>query len=201
MQVLCSDHHDRKHILGILHQDMAWKCTGNRTQTTAQRHKLRHLSLTLSVYATSLLHPLYFIHSLHALSLSCTLRLSEEVWCHVHHTLDWGMMSTHSDMSFPKNPHAMQPEPFSLVLLEDNQSITLEIFSLSSSHAPSLVKACSTGLIFDSKGISHFSQYLSYIYFHVTLETFWFPLDWWDYVGVLPLGVQVRQAPTGHKQL
>lgn len=69
-------------------------------QTTAQRHKLRHLSVTLSVYATSLLCPL-FITSLHALSTSCSLGWPKEEWCQVHHSLDWGMVSTHKDMSFP----------------------------------------------------------------------------------------------------
>lgn len=102
MQVLCNDHCDRKHFVGLLLQNVAQKCTSNRTQTTAQRHKLRHLSVTLSVYATSLLCPL-FITSLRALSTSCSLSWPKEEWCQVHHTLDWWMLSTHLDMSLPLN--------------------------------------------------------------------------------------------------
>lgn len=92
----------QKAFWGLLLQNVARKCTSNRTQTTAQRHKLRHLSVTLSVYATSLLCPL-FINSLHALSHSCTLSWPKEEWCQVHHILNWGMVSTHRDMSFPLN--------------------------------------------------------------------------------------------------
>lgn len=81
----------QKAFLGLLLQNVAQKCTSNRTQTTAQRHKLRHLSITLSVYATSLLCPL-FITSLRALSTSCSLSWPKEEWCQVHHTLDWWML-------------------------------------------------------------------------------------------------------------
>lgn len=92
----------QKAFLGLLLQNVARKCTSKRTQTTAQRHKLRHLSVTLSVYATSLLCPL-LITSLRALRTSCSLSWPKEEWRQVHHTLDWWMVSTHRDMSLPLN--------------------------------------------------------------------------------------------------
>lgn len=107
----------------------------------ATEHRQQHRDTSSDI---SLSHYLYMLHLCYSVMstvfhpftscLSCTPRLSEEVWCHVQHTLDWGMISTHRDMSFPQNPHATQPKPFPLVLLEDNQSDTLEILSLS--HAP-----------------------------------------------------------------
>lgn len=110
---------------------MARKCASNRTQTTAQTYKLWHLSVTLSVYATSLFFPLYFNHSLHAPSLFCTLRncdvrcttLSTEEWwahiatCHFFKTLMQFSKTTLSSCSpWRQSVHHLRnsyPDPYS----------------------------------------------------------------------------------------
>lgn len=104
MQVLCSDLHDRKHFRGLAPQDMARKMhrqknTDNSTET--------YLSVTLSVYATSLLHPLTSLSHpvLHSQAASGSVMPCAPDY----------------DMQFPQNLHTMQP----LFPLEDELSYNL----------------------------------------------------------------------------
>lgn len=169
--------------------------TDNSTETPTQT-----LSVTQSVYATSLLYPLHCIHSLHAFSLSCTLRLSKEVWCHGHHIL-WLRNDEHIQqhvISSKPSYNATTAFPCSSPW---RQSVHLVIFSHSTSC---LFNPSQTWL---SRSFCLVNQSPSYFCFHVSLKTSRFPLDWlfdWDCVGFLPLGgggVQVWQAPIGHKEL
>lgn len=166
--------------------------TDNSTETRAQTS----LCHTICICYISVISIVF--HSLHALSLSCTVRLSEEVWCLVHHTLHWGIMSTHSHMPFPQNPHAMQ-----LVFLEDNQPNSLDILSLSTSHAPSVAcknsEACSTVLILDSQDISQISLLFPFPCHsqNVLISSWLMRLTWVRY----PWGSRFGRFPTGHKKL
>lgn len=95
-------------ILGVLlHRTWHGKCTGKRTQTIVQRRKLKHLSVTLSVYATSLLHPLTPLSHpvLHSQAASGSVMPCAPDY----------------DMQFPQNLHTMQP----LFPLEDELSYNL----------------------------------------------------------------------------
>lgn len=124
---------------GLLLQDMARKCTSNRTtQTTAQRHERRHLSATLSVYATSLLCPLFYPFTpcskpllpsqagLRKSNIRCTTLSTEEWWAHTEacHFL-WTINAT-------KTSSSCSPWRQSVQRLINSVSCSLSLLSLTS---------------------------------------------------------------------
>lgn len=157
----------RKHFLGAsCCTDMAQKCTGNRTRTTAQTHKLWHLSVMLSVYATSLSHPLYLIRSPHAMSPSCTLRNCGSR-CTTFSTEEWQV-------------HIVT-RPFLKTLMQIKQT-TLSPCSLGCQLVHDLRNSQPDCYSYFHQSHVKLSKLVQRSMSHI--ESSQLPLDWWDYVSV-----------------
>lgn len=161
--------------------------TDNSTETRAQTSLCHTICVCYISVTSTVFHPSspcskpspHSQAGLRKRDVKCTTLSTEEWWAH-------------TDTSrFLKTLNAAQPKPFPLVLREDKQSLEI------SSHAPLGFHKTLNLLPLSLQSLS-----LLFPSFHVALKTSRFSLDWWDYVGVLPFrGVQVRQAPTGRRQL
>lgn len=119
------------------------------------------LSVTQSVYATSLLYPLYFIHSLHAFSFSCTLRL---LWLrndeHTQQHITFSNPSYNATTTVSSSPWRQLVQHFVLF-----------------SHSTSCLFNPSLNWL--SSSFCLVNQSPPYFCFHIfLLRTSWFPLVW-----------------------
>lgn len=161
-------------ILGVLlHRTWHGKCTGKRTQTIVQRRKLKHLSVTLSVYATSLLHPLT--------SLS--------------HPVLHSQAASGSAISSKPSYNATSLSPRRRAVLQPYRCI-------SHSYIPLSLVKLSNMFNWPHASISVSLDQISF-YFQVALKILLPTFSWLmrSRGRFALLGVQVQQAPTGHKQL
>lgn len=163
---------------------VGWGCsrTLHRNSQAIEQHGQQHGDTIAGIALPHFLYMLHLccVHSLHALSPSCTFRLARGwVMSGAPHSRLRNDVCTQRLVISSKQ--SMQPKsPLVLLQPDSKNCLMLSRLSLESSCHISSFPFCSPN----------------------------FSLDGWDYVGLLPLRVwggwleiQVQQAPTGHKQL